>query len=129
MNASTEAAPAPSRRSVVSIILWVAARLPGFGVGMAGLAKFYAAARWEGLFASWGYPTWLSKMVGVIEVAGAVLIFIPRTTLHGAVILALTMLCAFLTLVTHPGGRLGWGAAPLVYFVWLGGLAMALARK
>ena len=119
MTATTDSPPAARRRPATFIILWVAARLPGFAIGMAGLGKFHASARWDRLFVSWGYPTWLSKVAGVIEVAGAVLMFIPRSSVYGAAILAVTMLCAFLTLVSHPAGQLGWGATPLVYCVWL----------
>lgn len=117
------------RGRIVSGLLWAIARLPGFAIGMAGLAKFYAAARWARLFVSWGYPAWLSKAVGVVELAAAILMFVPRTTLYGVVILAATMLAAFLTLVTHRGGLLGWGATPLSYFVWLGVLAIVTWRR
>src|SRR5262249_3247341 len=116
---TTSAPIAPTRlRRAASVLIWIVARLPGFGIGMAGLAKFYAAARWQRLFISWGYPAWFTVVVAVVEVSGAILIFVPRTTLLGAVILAVTMLGAFLTLVTHRGGQLGWGAAPLSYLVW-----------
>jgi len=128
MSASTERS-ATRGGAIMRAFLWIAARLPGFGVGMAGLAKFYAAARWDRLFLSWGYPAWLSPIVGVVEVAGAILLFVPRTTLYGAVILAVTMLGAFLTLVTHRGGQLGWGMAPLTYFIWLSVLALVIRTR
>lgn len=127
MNTSTE--PAAPRSKAISLILWIAARLPAFGIGMAGLAKFYRSAFWEQLFVSWGYPTWLSKVVGIVEMMGAILAFVPRTTLYGIVILAITMAAAFLTLFTHQGGRLGWGLTPLTYFVWLCVLAIVRWRK
>jgi uncharacterized membrane protein YphA (DoxX/SURF4 family) len=114
---------ATSERSAVrpwkAIMLWTAARLPGFAIGVAGLAKFYAAARWDRLFVSWGYPTWFSKVTGVIEIAGAVLLFVPSTSMYGAVILIATMLGALATLLTHRGGPFGAGSTPLTYAVWL----------
>ena len=129
MTATSDRPAATERRTAISIVLWVAARLPGFGIGIAGLAKFYASARWDRLFLSWGYPTWLSKVTGAIEVAGAILLFVPRTTGYGALILAVTMLAAFLTLVTHRGGLLGWGATPLTYFMWLCALVIVRWKK
>jgi putative oxidoreductase len=117
------------RSRTKAAILWTLARLPGIPIGVAGMAKFYASARWDQLFASWGYPTWFSKVTGIIEVAGAVLLFVPRTSMYGLAILAATMLGALMTLLAHRGGRFGWGSTPLAYLVWFSVLAIVRARR
>ncbi|MFM0740225.1 DoxX family protein [Paraburkholderia xenovorans] len=42
-------------------------------------------------FKRWGYPDWLRVSVAIVEFAGAVLLFAPRTQLFGASILLLIM--------------------------------------
>jgi uncharacterized membrane protein YphA (DoxX/SURF4 family) len=55
------------------------------------LAVLYAsAALWKvsggqaEIFTAWGYPAWFALVIGVLELAGAVGLLIPRTT-HWAV--------------------------------------------
>jgi uncharacterized membrane protein YphA (DoxX/SURF4 family) len=130
MTATTELSAAPIRHPLASRILWFVVRLPGFTIALAGLGKVsWASAHWTRLFASWGYPSWFSMVVGAIEVTGGVLVFTPGKTRYGALLLAATMLGAFLTLFTHRGGQQGWGATPLVNFVWLAALAIAQWRR
>jgi putative oxidoreductase len=50
-------------------------------------------------FAHWGYPIWFMYVVGVIEVAGAVALLIPRTRFYVAVLLTCSLAGASLTLV------------------------------
>jgi uncharacterized membrane protein YphA (DoxX/SURF4 family) len=99
--------------------LWIAARLPGLFVGISGLVKLTSPARWTRLFASWGYPDWWAYVTGVVEITGAILVFTPKTSRYGTLLLAVTMLAAFVTLWTHRGGTLGWGSTPLTYCIWL----------
>ena len=111
---------------IVNAGLWVLTVVIALGMGLAGVTKFLQAARWEALFVGWGYPVWFSAVTGVLEIAGAVLLLIPRFTLYGGLLLSAVMLGAAITLVTHPGGSLGGGGAPLVYLILL--LILGFAR-
>ncbi len=108
----------PKRRAV-GIVLWVLTVVIALGIGFAGAMKFLQPHRWDTLFAGWGYPMWASKLTGVVEMAGAVALLIPRTTVFATMLLGAVMLGALITLLTHLGGPLGWGATPMVYLVLL----------
>jgi putative oxidoreductase len=116
-----------ARSRSVSVLLWVLTIVIALGIGLAGATKFLQPDRWEPLFAGWGYPAWASKLTGVVEMVGAVALLIPKTTFFAALLLGAVMLGALLTLLTHSGGPLGWGATPLVYLVLL--LILAAARR
>lgn len=58
----------------------------------AGLAKFDDGSGWSRAFAHWGYPVWFRMLVGVVELAGAVLLLWPRTAAYGAACIAVIML-------------------------------------
>jgi putative oxidoreductase len=103
----------------LTVVLWVATLLSGVGIGVVGLAKFGNAHQWERFFVGWGYPAWMSFVVGVAEVAGAVALFIPRIALAGVLILGAVMIGALVTLLLHRGGPMGWGATPAIHLVLL----------
>jgi uncharacterized membrane protein YphA (DoxX/SURF4 family) len=105
--------------------MWVVTAAVALGIGFAGLGKFRQPEMWRPLFAAWGYPAWFMLVVGGVEMGGAISLFIPRVAAYGALVLAVVMLGALATLMTHPGGPLGWGATPLVYLVALLGIAAA----
>ena len=48
-------------------------------------------------FARWGYPMWFLYVIGMVEVAGALLILVPAARFYGAVVLGMTMLGAAYT--------------------------------
>ena len=48
-------------------------------------------------FANWGYPLWFLYLTGVIEVGGAIGLFIPATRLYAALMLTMTMIGAAMT--------------------------------
>lgn len=100
------------------ILVWILTILPALGIGLSGISKF-SGSHWRDLFIGWGYPAWFTYVVGVAEVAGVIGLFIPRVARYAAVLLTAVMVGAFVTLFTHRGGPLGWGATPLVYIVML----------
>ena len=51
---------------------------------------------WFGVFATIGVGDWLRYVTGCLQVAGALLLLVPRTTLIGAAMLATTMVGAML---------------------------------
>lgn len=117
------------RARASTALLMLATVVVGLGIGIAGLMKFVRADDWRALFASWGYPTWFSTVVGCFEVLGAVALFVPRLALAGVGLLSLIMVSALVTLLMHPGGRLGWGATPTAYLCILAIIAMLRWRR
>lgn len=60
----------------------------------AGYNKLQEQSGWTAAFAAWGYSVWFRKLVGVAELAGSILILIPRIAAFGAMILFLVMMGA-----------------------------------
>lgn len=110
------------------ILLWICTVLLALGLGLAGVTKFTSATRWHDLFVGWGYPAWFSPVTGIAEIAGAVALLVPRLAAYGALFLAAVMIGALVTLLTHPGGPMGWGATPTTYIVLLA-IVGALRRR
>ena len=122
--------PSRALSVVVTIILWVATVLAGLGIGVVGAAKFGNAREWQRLFAGWGYPAWMSFVVGAAELIGAVALFIPRFALGGVAILGTVMAGALVTLLLHRGGPMGWGATPAIHLALLSAIAaIRLSRR
>lgn len=61
-------------------------------------------------YARWGYPSWFHYVTGVLELATAVLLVTARTRLYGAVLGALVMGAALLTVILH--GEFAHATAP-----------------
>lgn len=96
---------------------------------LAGLFLFVGGAKLAGSeyirrdFIRWGYPLWFVYANGVAEVAGAILLLLPRLSVLGAVILMGDMLGAVVTHVTH--GEYGVVPLPLTVLVIAGAIAWA----
>jgi uncharacterized membrane protein YphA (DoxX/SURF4 family) len=96
-----------------------------------GLAKLTSQPMVVAEFALFGIPTWFMDLTGVLEVAAAVLVVIPRTSRIGAALIICILACAIVEHVTH--GQASTGAAVFVLLliavalVWLrGGLSTPL---
>jgi putative oxidoreductase len=120
---------AQPRHRAVTVILWIGTVLVTLGLGLAGAAKFITAPRWDALFAGWGYPAWCSRLIGVAEMGGAIGLLVPKIAFYAAILLAAVMTGALVTLLTHLGGPLGWGATPTVYIVILSGIAAGRRKE
>jgi putative oxidoreductase len=112
---------------IVFILVWAASVLAALGIGLAGLTKFVAPGHWHQLFIGWGYPRWFSLLVGAVEIAGGVVLLIPRLAFYGALVLAAVMLGAIGTLLIHPTAQFGI-AMPIVYLILLIVIATARVR-
>ena len=80
---------------------------------------------WVRLFAKMGTGQWLRYLTGIVEVAGAILLLIPRTVLAGLALLGSTMAGAVLILVFvlhHP-------ANAILAFTILAGLTIFWASR
>ncbi|MDA1081724.1 MAG: DoxX family protein [Gemmatimonadetes bacterium] len=88
---------------------------------LAGLTKFLPEAGWDARFAAWGYATWFVAVIGTLEVVGAVGLWIPRVRQPAAIGLAVLMLGAIYTNLTHP--PMAEAIRPLSFLLAFGGLA------
>jgi putative oxidoreductase len=81
---------------VAAFLVWVFVRQ--------GLAKFSDSSGWARAFVVWHYPVWFRILIGVIEVAAALLLLTRRTASIGAAMIAVVMLGAMGTHVFtgHP---------------------------
>jgi uncharacterized membrane protein YphA (DoxX/SURF4 family) len=117
------------QRRVYPLLVWIATLLVAFSIGAAGADKFVQADRWRQLFVGWGYPAWLSPVIGVIELVGVIGLLLPLLAAYGAMLLAAVMLVALLTLLGHPAGPLGWGATPAILLGLLGFVGASRWRR
>lgn len=107
----------------MTILLWTSTAIGGAGIALSGIGKLVGHF-WQPLFVSWGYPIWFASVVGVGEVIAGICLFIPRIAAYAAIVLAVIMTGAFVTLLTHPSKRMGWGATPLFYLVIIAGVGV-----
>ena len=70
---------------------WFLRLLIGAFFGIAGAEKFSTDPHWLHLFRTIGAGDWFRYLTGVVEVAGGILVLIPRTVTAGLVVLAGTM--------------------------------------
>jgi len=92
----TQAAPESSRGRAVNVALWVLQVLLALQFVMAGLIKVIGDPAMVEMFATIGIGQWFRYFVGVLEIAGAVGVLIPR--LSGLAALGLVCLMAGATL-------------------------------
>lgn len=97
-NAGTRgAARTTSRGRGANIVLWVLQVLLALLFVMAGLSKLFGDPAMVGMFADIGIGQWFRYGVGVLEVAGAVGVLIPRLSGLAALGLACVMVGAIFT--------------------------------
>ena len=97
-----QAASANPRNAIVDWALRgaIAAAFFAFGIDK------FRGAEWPGFFQQIGVGQWFRYCTGVVEIAGGLLVLIPRTVTAGLALLACTMACAALILalvIGHPG--------------------------
>src|SRR5262245_4627218 len=59
--------------------------------------------QWVTDFQRWGYPGWLAPVIGALEIAAAVSLFVRRVAWIGAAGLATVMVGAIVTTIRHEG--------------------------
>ncbi len=80
----------------------------------AGISKLAGLPVWVDSFHAWGYSDMFRILVALAEIAGAIVLLIPRVASIGAVGLGLVMLGAIFTHLFH-----GWAVIALVPLVLL----------
>jgi len=83
---------------------------------------------WFGVFATIGVGDWLRYATGSLQVAGALMLLVPRTALVGAAMLALTMVGAMLAWMFFLGSP-GSAVIPAIILVMLMAIASNVLRR
>ncbi|MDA0366984.1 MAG: DoxX family protein [Proteobacteria bacterium] len=115
---------APSRRR--TIIVWVLTALAVVAFAGAGLSKLSGSADMVTAFNAFGFPLWFMTLVGLAEVAGAVVLLLPPIAFIGGLGLMGVAGGAFITHMAS-GDSFGTAIPSIVLFVlitvvtWLSG--------
>ncbi|HXI94392.1 MAG TPA: DoxX family protein [Blastocatellia bacterium] len=88
----------------VNVMLWVLQIAAAGMFLMVGFLKLSGNAQLVGLFEAIGLGQWFRYLTGTLEVAGAFLLLIPRTSGFGALMLAGVMIGAVVTHLFIVGG-------------------------
>ena len=83
------------------ILVWVLQILLAALFAIQGVIKLAGSPRWVARFRAWGYPEHFYLFVGVLELAGGVLLLFPRLAKFGALTLFIVMLAAAATHVIY----------------------------
>lgn len=89
---------------IMNVLLWVLQIAAAGMFLMVGFLKLSGNPQMVGLFQAIGLGQWFRYLTGALEVAGAILLLIPRTSGIAALLLAGIMLCAVLTHLLIVGG-------------------------
>ena len=93
-----------STGKIVNVVLWVLQIAAAGMFLMVGFLKLSGNAQLVGLFEAIGLGQWFRYLTGTLEVAGAFLLLLPRTSGLGALMLAGVMVGAVVTHVFIVGG-------------------------
>jgi len=93
-----------STAKIINVVLWVLQIAAAGMFLMVGFLKLSGDAQLVGLFETIGLGQWFRYLTGTLEVAGAFLLLIPRTSGLGALMLAGVMVGAVVTHVFIVGG-------------------------
>jgi putative oxidoreductase len=104
MTTQSDAVLHASPSKVRHITLWVVQGLLAAAFLMAGGSKLAGDEQMILMFQQIGFGQWFRYLTGVIEVAGAILLVIPRTAVIGGGLLALTMIAGIATHLFLIGG-------------------------
>ncbi len=95
----------------LTISLWILRVLTALAFLAAGGAKLAGAPPMVAVFATIGVGQWFRVLTGLLEVAGAIGLLIPRATFHAALLLAVVMVGAVGAHLVILGGN----PAPALY--------------
>lgn len=104
-----------------TIALWVLKILTAMGFTIAGTVKITGNPQMIKNFEDWGYPAGFYLVIGVLELTGAILLLIPKTTFYAIIGLVTIMIGAVVTHLLHDPIQDILG--PVIYLVLLSGIA------
>jgi putative oxidoreductase len=82
-----------------------------------GTTKLTGTGNTVEYFAAIGWGQWFRYLTGVLDIVGAVLLFVPRWTTYGAIMLACSVGMAALISLTVLRGNPVWGGSQMVVVV------------
>jgi len=101
-------------RIAKEVALWVICLFLAYIFIKAGVQKFDDGSGWSRAFRFWGFPLWFRILIGVTEVAAALLLLHPRTASLGALMIMVVMLGGMAThIVTKRPGQVRSEVFPL----------------
>ncbi len=82
------------RRAAVvrETVLWIITVFLAYVFLRQGYSKFFDDSGWARAFRVWHYPEWFRILIGVVEICAALLLFIRRFALVGAIMIMIVML-------------------------------------
>jgi putative oxidoreductase len=96
-------------------ITWLLSLVLSLAFVIVGLGNITLQPRMVQRFHNYGYPLWFIVLTGAIEIFGAALVLIPRTSYIGAGLLACITCGAFISQMANGQTRLI--AAPIALFL------------
>ncbi len=84
-----------------TILLWLVILAEGVSMVDAGLGKFRDVEGWQYWFGQWGYPVTFATLIGIVEIGGAILLFVPLLSTYAATLLGAVMAGAIYTLAIN----------------------------
>jgi len=87
----------------VNIIIWVIQALLAVTMGGSGMQKLYQPM-WSEQFTTWGYPDYFVYVIGVLEITGAVGLFIRPVMSYASLLCAAIMIGAIATHLNDAAG-------------------------
>ena len=113
-------------RIVGTVALWIVDILAAAAFVAIGLAKFGSPA-WAIKFERWGYPDGFYMVIGALELAGGVLLLVPRLSSYAAALLGAILIGAAATHALHDeAARV---AAPLMWLAVMTLIGVARRRR
>jgi len=95
-----------STAKIVNLLLWLLQIAAALVFLMAGFSKLSGNEQMAGMFEAIGFGQWFRYLTGTLEVAGAILLLLPRTSGLGALLLIGIMTGAVMTHLFIIGGSL-----------------------
>jgi uncharacterized membrane protein YphA (DoxX/SURF4 family) len=97
-----------------TVASWVLRVVLGLLFLAVGTAKLTGTGHTIAYFAAIGWGQWFRYLTGLFDLGGTVLLFVPRWTCYGAIILAISVgLAAVISLTVLQGNR-DWGGSEMV---------------
>jgi putative oxidoreductase len=107
--------PQPSMRSKSrEIAAWVLRVVVGLTFLLIAATKLFGTADTVEYFEAIGWGQWFRYLTGSLDLVGAVLLFVPRWTFYGAVVLISSVGTATVLSVTVLRGDPQWGTLAMV---------------
>lgn len=116
---------ATGQKKGTTIVLWILRVVLGLAFLAAGASKLAGAPAMVAMFAKIGFGQWFRILTGLLEVAGAIGLFVPRFAVYAASMLGVVMVGAIGFHLTILGGN----PAPPIVLLFLATLIVWLSKR